>query len=543
MSKPNRNNPYSFNEYLAWRNRVDYYADDSFLQYVVKHFCRDDAEKVDSRARDISKKASFRWKQLAEEAARLEKRPFILHYDGHGNRIDRIVRPKEIEIMEKEVFGERLFSDSVTPWEKLVSMFIIYQNSEACIACPLVCTEGLVKLLEKFANTPETLRILTHCKEGIDGEMAIGAQYLSEIHGGSDVGANLLEAVESNGTWRLYGKKFFCSAAHADYAVITAKPTNSEKVGLFVMPSWLPGNKEKEIRNGYTIDRLKWKMGTCELPTAEITFNGAIAYPVGPLERGLANVVGIVLTYSRLTVGLAAGASMARCTREAKKYSEFREAFGTKIANFPLVKSQLREIEHITKRTIAGSFKLYSEFLTLEGGLKGGLVTDEPIAMRRTRFNVRELIMLQKITAAKDATEVCHTAMSIFGGHGVMEDFSALPRFYRDAAVNELWEGPRNVLLTQIFNDIKRASEWYAPKDFVASMLQGADDTCIRNFTSKLEEFMKMPHLFGDDEQTIEMCAEWDHFCDDLFHEYQNLALAEVEGHLPAPHSFATAGI
>ncbi len=529
MSKPNRHNPYSFNEYLAWRNSFDYYADDFFIQKVVKHFCGKDAEKVDVKARQISKKASFRWRELSEESSRPEKRPFVLHYDGHGNRIDRIVRPKEIEIMEKEVFSERLFSDSVIPWEKLVSMFIIYQNSEACIACPLVCTEGLVKILEQYADTPETRHILTHCKEGIDGEVAIGAQYLSEIHGGSDVAANLLEAEEKNGEWRLYGKKFFCSAAHADYAVVTAKPTNSEKVALFVVPSWLPGNKEKEIRNGFTIDRLKWKMGTSELPTAEITFNGTRAYPIGPLERGLANVVGIVLTYSRLTVGLAAGAGMVRGFREAKKYSEFREAFGMKIGNFPLVKLQLREMELYARRTSAGAFKLYREFLNLEGGLKGGLTSDEPIEMRRKRFNVRELIMLQKITAAADSTDISRKAMSIFGGHGVMEDFSSLPRFYRDAAVNELWEGPKNVLLTQIHNDMRRVLEWYPPDEFVRSVLQGAARAVIESFSKELKELVAHPHLFGDDEKTLEVCARFDRFCTDFFHAYQDVALADVE--------------
>jgi alkylation response protein AidB-like acyl-CoA dehydrogenase len=58
--------------------------------------------------------------------------------------------------------------------------------------------------------------------------------------------------------------------------------------------------------------------------------------------------------------------------------------------------------------------------------------------------------MLQKITASWDCTDAIRGAMSVFGGHGVMEDFSVLPRLYRDAAVNELWEGPRNVLLTQM---------------------------------------------------------------------------------------------
>ena len=67
---------------------------------------------------------------------------------------------------------------------------------------------------------------------------------------------NVLEAVNEDGTWRLYGSKFFCSATHADYAVITAKPRGSEEVALFVMPSWLPGMKAQEKRNGYTIDRI-----------------------------------------------------------------------------------------------------------------------------------------------------------------------------------------------------------------------------------------------------------------------------------------------
>ncbi len=66
------------------------------------------------------------------------------------------------------------------------------------------------------------------------------------------------------------------------------------------MPSWLPGDKVKERRNGYRINRIKWKMGTAELPTAEIEFHGAVAYAVGPTNRGVANAVGIVLTLSRM---------------------------------------------------------------------------------------------------------------------------------------------------------------------------------------------------------------------------------------------------
>ena len=529
MSFADRNNPYNFNEFLAWRQSVDYYRDDPFIQKVVRHFTGEIWEQVDAEARAVSAKASFRWRDMADRIARPELRPFMLHYDGHHNRIDRICRPLDTEIMEREIFSEAFFADKTPPWVKLIKMFLIYQNGEACVACPITCTEGLVMLLEKYADTPETKAILQHCKEGIDGDFAIGAQYLSEIQGGSDVPSNVLEAVNEDGVWKLYGTKFFCSATHADYAVVTAKPAGSEKVGLFVVPSWLPGNKEKEVRNGYTIDRIKWKLGTSELTTGELTFDGAVSYPVGPLDKGVANVVGIVLTYSRLTVGLSAAAFMMRAVREAEKYASFRTAFELPIGRFPLVAVQLSRIKRTTQRTIAGAFKLCRDFLSLEGGLKGIKGDDEPLSARRNRFNIREMIMLQKIAASWNCTDVIREAMSIFGGHGVMEDFSSLPRLYRDSAINELWEGPRNVLLTQIHRDLQQAAAWYPPDEFVADVLAGLDQSLIDELAVEIKTIIAHPHLFQMDDVTIDICRRWDAFCHTFFHAYQDLALKEVE--------------
>ncbi len=524
MSPPNRNNPYSFDPYLEWRNGLDYYLDDPFFQKVLKHFSGDDWEKADEGARKISVKTSFRWRDFADAIAAHEKRPYVAHYDAHHHRVDMIIRPYETETMEKEVFSEAIFSNKTPPWEKLAKMYLIYQNGEACIACPLVCTEGLIAIIERYPDSSELERILRHCREGIDGDFGIGAQYLSEIQGGSDLQANVLEAVEEDGAWRLYGTKFFCSATHADYAVVTAKPAGSEKPALFVVPSWLEGNREKEVRNGFTIDRIKWKMGTSELPTAELTFNGAKAYPVGPLDAGVANAVGIVLTLSRLTVGLFAAASMTRAAREARAYSEFREAFGSPIGQFPMVAGQIGNLERHARRTSAGAFKLYRDFIELKSMREA-----ESVSARQKKFNVRESIMLQKITASWDSVDMLRQAMSIFGGHGVMEDFSSLPRLYRDAAVNELWEGPRNVLLTQIFRDIQRASAWYPPSSFVESLLTGADSQTVRELAGEITEIVSRLDLLRMDEETTRLCSRWDGFCHRLFHSCQDLALEEVE--------------
>jgi hypothetical protein len=137
--------------------------------------------------------------------------------------------------------------------------------------------------------------------------------------------------------------------------------------------------------------------------------------------------------------------------------------------------------------------------------------------------------MLQKITASYDSTDVIRTAMSLFGGHGVMEDFSVLPRLYRDSAVNELWEGPRNVLLMQIHRDLQKASVWYKPEEFVKNILAGGDVERVDKLAAEMAEIVAYPNLLQADDETIQMSMRWDKFCHDLTHAYQDLALAEVE--------------
>lgn len=511
---PDRNNPYRFDAYLERRAAVDYYGDDAFLQAVVRTFAGPRFDEIDAAARATSRRASGRWRELSEAIARVERRPSIEAWDGHHRRVDRVVRPKEAVELEREVFGEGLFSRKTDLLTRMVKMFLVYQNGEACIACPLVCTEGMVSVLEAHADRPETRAILEHAKEGRDGRFAVGAQFLSEIQGGSDVPANLCEAVPDGDRFRIFGTKFFCSVAHADYAVLTAKPTGSEAVGLFVLPLW---DRPDERRNGLTVDRLKWKMGTCELPTAEMTFDGAVAYPVGPLDRGLANVVGIVLTLSRLTVGIASAANMRRAAREARLYAEFRAAFGQPIAEFPMVQAQLADLDHASKRATAGAFKVHRAFHDARA----------PGADPQKALEARELVMLQKLVASEDSTDVIREAMSIFGGHGVMEDFSALPRLFRDSAVNELWEGPRNVLLAQIHRDLGRAQ--VSGADFARGVLAGAPREVVEPLAAELGALVAHPSLTTNDATTVAVCRRWDKACRALLHAYQDQALAEVE--------------
>jgi hypothetical protein len=76
--------------------------------------------------------------------------------------------------------------------------------------------------------------------------------------------------------------------------------------------------------------------------------------------------------------------------------------------------------------------------------------------------------------------------------------------------------------------DFQRVAEWYPPGEFIASVLRGADDAVVNEYSGKIEELLSVPHLLEMDDRTIEMCARWDDFCARLFHSYQDLALVEA---------------
>ncbi|HMK35442.1 MAG TPA: acyl-CoA dehydrogenase family protein [Desulfomonilaceae bacterium] len=530
MTFPDRHNPYSFDSFIEILNSVDFYADDVFLQRAVRHYCSDELPELQDKLLQFSSKVSLRWRHLADRIARPEVRPYIEHYDAFNNRVDRIVRPQETTVMEKEIFSEALFSSRTEPWDRFVKRYLLHEMGEASITCPVACTEGLIALIQEFPENrhPEVSDILRHCTEGIEGDFGIGAQFMTEIQGGSDIPTNLLEAEPQGDHYTLFGSKFFCSAMHADYSVVTAKVSGTEDVGTFVVPSWLPEDKTRERRNGCRINRLKWKLGTAELPTAEIEYDGAVAYAVGPTNRGVANAVGIVLTLSRIAVATSSASAMTRCAREAVLYSQFREVFGKKIGEWPLAAGQLHDLTEAAQRTTAGVFKVYDLFIRLGKKLQAGLESAEALETRKRRFNLRELIILQKLVSAYETVDVVRKAMSVFGGHGVIEDFSSLPRLFRDATVNELWEGPRNVLLMQVFRDIQRVSAWYPPEEFVRSVLDGAPEEVVEPLSANLKEFLIKPPLLELGLGAMERAAQWEKFCDTLFTSYQDQALNEI---------------
>ena len=225
--------------------------------------------------------------------------------------------------------------------------------------CPLACTDGLVRTLRELECGEQGRAALESILTQQGPEPVHGAQFVTEAQGGSDAATNRVKAeLQENGSYRLYGQKWFCSNVWAQYWVVTARPEGAPEgpggVSLFFVPRELPTGQA----NGFRIDRIKDKLGTRSLPTVEMTLNGTVAYPLGDLNAGLSNMVRIVLSTSRLWCAIASIGFMRGAERIAQAYAGFRHAFGQPIREYPLVSKSLEDIQRDRQELLAANFEV-----------------------------------------------------------------------------------------------------------------------------------------------------------------------------------------
>jgi alkylation response protein AidB-like acyl-CoA dehydrogenase len=324
--------------------------------------------------------------------------------------------------------------------EQAFLFYLLAQAGEGGHACPVVCTAGLVRALKDRASDDLRERFLPPLLETDYDRAQRGAQFLTERHGGSDVGANRVEAVPDGGAWRLHGEKWFCSVADADQFLVTARPRGAPEgtrgIGCFLVP---------RDGGGFRIRRLKDKLGTRALATGEIEFEGAAAYPLGPLEEGFRTAVGVLNT-SRWLNAVGSAGLMRRAYLVAAEFAGERAAFGRVISEFPLVRENLAVMKAEADAALASTMELTG----LVDRIDRGEASDEDVAWHRLLVNAN------KFVTSIAATKAVRRGIEALGGNGTIEDFSPLPRLWRDAIVFESWEGTHNVLCAQVLRDLGR---------------------------------------------------------------------------------------
>jgi hypothetical protein len=187
-------------------------------------------------------------------------------------------------------------------------------------------------------------------------------------------------------------------------------------------------------------------LGTRALATGEIEFDRALAYPIGELEDGFRIAAGLVLNTSRWLNAFGSTGLMRRAYLEASTFARERTAFGRPIAEFPLVRENLAVMKAEAQAALASTLEL----TRLVEKIDAGTASADDVTWHRILVNAN------KFVTSLAATRVVRRAIETLGGNGTIEDFSPLPRLYRDAIVFESWEGTHNVLCLQVLRDLTR---------------------------------------------------------------------------------------
>ena len=508
---------YSFD---SWRESLgrDFFADDEALHAILAHHGLTGGA---ARAR-VERYGVYAARSMSDGADandRPHELPQVIGYDPWARPDPRGV---EVHPATKRLLAASLRAGAATEPDVVVRYAMTYlgaQVGEAGVSCPLACTDGFVRAVDELDCAEPVKAAAAHIRMQSPGGPVHAAQFVTEAQGGSDAATNVVHAEPvGDGSYRLSGNKFFCSNLPAQYWAVTARPADGPAgprgVALFMVPREIDG-----AANGFRVERLKDKLGTRALPTAEITLDGAIGWPIGPLQAGLSNMVRIVLTTSRFWTGLAGIGFIRAAERIATTYADFRHAFGGPIARFPLVAASLDRLRRDRVHMLAAAFDILAAWES----------ASHPDVDRDTAARARILIMLFKTWATRRATQRVHDAIMVLGGNGIEERFSPLPRLLRDAVILETWEGPHGLLLARGLHDLQRFGAQDDPEAMARVLLPAsADSGSVSRIGAALGSVLRTT------DEHARMLA-FQEFTDDLLDSIGSIAWADVSGGSSAP--------
>ncbi|XP_065830390.1 acyl-CoA dehydrogenase family member 11-like [Oscarella lobularis] len=432
------------------------YKEDAFLQAYLKRTLPSDV------LADVSRDLSSFGRRVVFEVMHLGRRveldpPRLEQYDAWGKRVDRvIVNPawnRLHDIAAEEGLIEIAYTRLHGPWSRLhqMSKLYLFGPSSGLYSCPLAMTDGAAKVIESSGNMSLFHRAYPHLTSRLPENFWTSGQWMTERKGGSDVasGTETVAVSHEDGSYRLYGYKWFTSASDADMSLTLARIQDeggqvvdgTKGLTLFYLET---RDKQGQL-NGIEIQKLKNKLGTRQLPTAEMLLDGSVAHKLSDVGRGVA-AISDMLTITRLHNSIAAVGGIRRIVHLARDYAKRRSAFGGKLINHPLHVQTLARLELETRGGLILTMEI-AKLLGMEENGKGD--NDHQLLMRL-------LTPLAKLYTAKQAVSVTSEGLECFGGQGYIED-TGLPGMLRDAQVLPIWEGTTNVLSLDVLRAFSKS--------------------------------------------------------------------------------------
>ena len=377
--------------------------------------------------------------------------PRHVPYDAWGRRVDRIETSDAWRELDRISASEGIVA---TAYERRhgahsrihqFARLYLFAPSSALYSCPLAMTDGAARFLEVHGD--ETVQpVFAHLTSRDPNEFWTSGQWMTERTGGSDVGTtSTIAACEEGDTYSLYGSKWFTSATTSQVAMTLARiegsPAGSHGLSVFLIN--LRGNDGK-LRN-IQIERLKDKLGTRALPTAELKLDGTPAQLVGGAGDGVRKIA-TLFNITRVYNAVAGVAGMRRAIALASDYARQRRAFGKPLIEHPLHVETLAEMQ----LELRAAFLLAFRVVELLGKDECDDATESESQL------LRFLIPVVKLYTAKQAIGVASEALEAFGGAGYVED-TGIPRLLRDAQVLSIWEGTTNILSLDALRAMERS--------------------------------------------------------------------------------------
>ncbi len=405
------------------------------------------------------------WQQLVAEG---RDEPKLTQWDAWGHRIDAI----ELTPLWKR--AARVAAENgliAIPYEKRhgeysrlhqMALAYLFDPSTGVYSCPLAMTDGAAKTLMASPRRPLIDRALPRLTSR-DPDLAwTSGQWMTERTGGSDVAISETVARHDGEGWQLFGTKWFTSATTSQMALTLARPEGNPPGGAGLALFYVEMRDGAGKMNGITINRLKDKLGTRMVPTAELTLDGARASLVNGTTDGIKNITPM-LAVTRVWNAIGAVAGMRRAIALARDYARRRVAFGSALAEKPLHLDTLAGMQ----AELEGAFHLTFRAVELLGREEAQLATDEELAL------LRLYTPIVKLTTAKQGVAIASEALEAFGGAGYVED-TGLPRLLRDAQVLPIWEGTTNVLSLDVLRALGRGGSLDVIEREVRACVAGA---------------------------------------------------------------------
>ena len=417
-------------------------------------------------------------RQDVRELGRLanENPPILRTFDRYGHRIDEVeFHPAWHELLDHAT----AHGLHALPWREpepgahtaRAAMFMTW-NVEAGHGCPISMTYSAVPALRKdpaiAAEWEPKMEAYAYDRRFVpasEKDAVLFGMAMTEKQGGSDVRANITRAEPiGDGEYELHGHKWFCSAPMCDAFLVLAQAEGG--LTCFVLPRFRPDGS----RNAFHLQRLKDKLGNRSNASSEVEFHGAWARRLGEEGRGVPTIIEMV-GHTRLDCVIGAAAGMRVAVEQATWQTAHRSAFGKLLADQPLMRNVLADLALESEAATVTAMRLARAY-----------DDDTQAAFKRIGTAVA------KYWLCKRAVPHTGEALECFGGNGFVEE-SGMPRLYREAPLNGIWEGSGNVISLDVLRALVKTPETFAAFFREVEQAAGADARLDRHIAATKDAF------------------------------------------------------